>query len=93
MNGERAWIIGAAPVVLQLSIFNTDSGEDQSIPVNHDTKLSHKYFVSHTISFWHMIISSSEQRLMHLSAQNNDDISMQAPVKDFDHCTRSFVAS
>lgn len=34
-----------------------------------------------------MIVSSSDLCLMHLTLKNNDEISMQAPFKDFDHCT------
>lgn len=84
MNGERAWIIGAVPVALQLSIFNTDSGEDHSIQVIHDTLLFNKYFVSYTISAYDHLIKWIVSDASH--SQNNDEISMQEPFKDFDHC-------
>lgn len=56
MNVEQAWIIGAVPVALQLSIFNKDSGEDHSIRVIHNTLLFNKYFVSCTISAYDRLI-------------------------------------
>lgn len=86
MNGEWAWIIGAVPVALKVSIFNTDRREDHSIQVIHDTLLFfNKYFVSYTISAYEHLIKRMVFDAFH--SQNNDEISMQAPFKDFDHCT------
>lgn len=39
MNGNWAWIIGAAPAAVKLRIFNTDSREEHAAQVIHDTLL------------------------------------------------------
>lgn len=56
MNGKWAWIIGAAPVTLKLRIFSTDSREEHTIEVIHDTSLLNKYFASYAISAYEHLI-------------------------------------
>lgn len=77
MNGEWAWIIGAVPVALQLSIFNTDSREDHSIQVIHGAVYK-QHFVNYTISAYDHLIKRMLFDAFH--SQNNDEISMQAPI-------------